>query len=393
MRIAVAANGSSVHTERWVDLLSARGHEMLVVWEADDLSDAALARYRPEVQHIVRDSLRTRLRGRSSPTEALSPHRVAARFKPDLVQGMYLVRYGWTAAELGHPLVQFAWGTDVVALAPWHDKNPYRAAAGAYYKLRTLHAVRRADLVLCDSAPIGETVKRSVPGSRVELIRIGVEVTHEAHSARAWRTELGLSAEAFVLLSTRLFRPNYNIDAIIRSFAVAAAANPDLVLVLKDFDSVGDPEYRERCWLLIRELAMEERIRTVGELERPDLLALYRAADAFVSVPSRDAMAVSVLEAMAACVPVIASRTEGMDPEMLRDRVSALLVNPGDERGLSNAITELATSPALCEVLARNGRETVAAFGDLDRELDRTETLYAEVIDRQRGRRRQGAKQ
>lgn len=383
MRIAVAANGRSVHTERWVDALSARGHELIVVWEAEDVSETALARYRPEVGHVVRATLRHGLRRPSSPVETVRPRRLAARFNPDIVQGMYLVRHGWTAAEIGRPLVQFAWGSDVVALEPWFDRSPPRAAANAYYKARTLHAVRCADIVLCDSAQLGATVQRSVPKVRVELVRFGVEVRRDAHSARDWRAELSLPGDAFVLLSARLLRSNYNIDTIIRSFATVAAGNPDLVLIVKDFESAGDSAYREHCHDLIGSLAIGDRVRFVGELERPDLLALYRAADAFVSVPSRDATAASVLEAMAASLPVIASRTDGTDPAVLRDGVSALLVAPRDESELATAMITVARDPSVRESLAQSGRDTVARFGDVDREIERTEQLYADVIARQ----------
>ena len=156
--------------------------------------------------------------------------------------------------------------------------------------------------------------------------------------------------------------PNYNIDTIIRAFAVVASSRADAVMILKDFRSFGEEAYREDCRKLIRELQIEERVRVVGELDRPDLLALYKAADVFVSVPSSDATSVSVMEAMAAEVPVIASRTDGIDPSVLSHDVSALLVEPGDVTPLADAISQLHGSPASRRSLAAEALERVRAW-------------------------------
>jgi glycosyltransferase involved in cell wall biosynthesis len=381
MKIALSADGRSPHTQRWADAFAARGHELTVVWQFDHVNEAALARYRPDVQHLARWSPLGLRSNRHAPIERVRTARLAARIKPDIVQGMYLVSCGWTAAAIGRPLVQFALGSDVLALGSLPATSPRRAAGNAYRRWRTMHAVQRADVVLCDSAAIAQSVKTHVPGTRVEIIRIGVELSVNRHSARSWRSELGIAGDALVVLSTRLLTPNYNIETIIRAFASVLTAIPNGVLILKDFHSFGDRSYRERCHAVIRELGIADSVRHVGEINRPDLLGLYRAADIYVSVPTHDANAVSVLEAMAARVPVIAARTEGMDPAVLRDGDSALLVIAEDVPGLAEAIMALHSSPALRSRLMQQGEATVRSIGDFEREIDRAEQLYIELVE------------
>jgi len=379
MKIALSANGRSPHTERWANALASRGHELTVVWEVDQVSEAALAQYRSEVRHIARRPGGWPIRRVACPIEQAPAGSLAGRIRPDVVQGMDLTRHGWTAARFGGPVVQFALGSDVAWLA---------ARGGAhsrYVRWRTRRALARADLLLCDSLSIARSLRTLVPGRRVEVIRLGVELSDDTRSARDWRSELELDEASFVVLSTRLLRPNYNIKTIIRAFAAAAEAIPGALLVLKDFESFGDPEYRERCRRLIDRLGVADRTRHVGEVNRPDLLALYRTADVFVSVPSNDSTAASVLEAMAASLPVVATRTDGLDPAVLRDGESALLVEPGDPSALAAALRRLHDSPALRERLADDGLATVAATGDLEREIEKAESLYQDVIRRRRG--------
>ena len=354
---------------------------MTLIWQANHLDEAAMSRYAVDVNHFACASPFSPRTDRTGLVERLSPASLRHRIKPDLVQGMYLVQCGWTAAALGRPLVQFALGSDVLVFEPVPLTTPRKALGHAYRRWRTVRAVQSADAVLCDSAQVGRSLQDFVRGTRVEIVRISVELRN-ASSGREWRRDLGITQDAFVLLSTRLLTPNYNIMTIIRAFAIVLEMVPDCVLVLKDFESFGDAAYRASCHRLIRELGIANSVRNVGELERSDLLALYRAADVFVSVPTNDSTSVSVLEAMAASVPVVASTTAGMDSAVLRADESALLVIPGDSFGLADAIMRLYRSPALSSRLSQQGEETVTAIGDFDHELDRAEELFLELVER-----------
>lgn len=381
LRIAISADGRSPHTERWANALASRGHEVTLVWRPNLVTALALSRYDAKVRHFAATSMNSRHRG-DGLVEGLNTTRLRRRIRPDIVQGMYLVDFGWTAAKLGRPLVQFALGSDVLDLQPAPIAPSRKALGRAYVRWRTAEAVKRADAVLCDSEQIRRSLETYVPGTRVEIVRIGVELNGDASSGRQWRSELAIPGDAFVLLSSRLFTPNYNILTIIRAFAKVREAIPECVLILKDLESMGDDGYRAACRQLIDELGIGEAVRHVGELERADLLALYRAADVVVTVPTNDATAVSLLEAMAASVPVVASRTGGMDAAILRDGETALLVTPEDLVGLADAITRLHGSSALRVELVAEAQMTVRSIGDFEQGIDQAEELYSELVRR-----------
>ena len=151
--------------------------------------------------------------------------------------------------------------------------------------------------------------------------------------------------------------------------------------MLKEYPPSSDADYRRRCLELIDEFGIGDAVRTVGELEREELLELHAAADVYLSVPSRDGTAVSVLEAMAAGVAIVAirrARHRPGDPSLRRNGAAGASGGLGGARvrgrQLSGATTELRAR------LGRRAAEIVRLHGDFDRELDRAVELYEELV-------------
>lgn len=378
-RLVLCGDGRSPHTQRWADALQERGFDVVVVWRRDQLDAVRLRAYSPEVRHeVAGDALSPR-----RPWREVAARReardLARRLRPDVVHGLYLQHHGWTAADFGvKPLVLSALGSDVMQLDE-QPSGPLRSrAVGRYVNARTVRAVRAADLVLCDSAEIARRIERLAPGTPTDLLRFGVEPAPAVDGA--WRERLGIRAGCFVVLSTRLFKPNYNIDVIVRAFARIRTTLPDAVLVLKEYAPFGDAPYRAEIVSLVEELGLGASVKLVGELEQDELRALVGAADVLVSVPTTDATAVSVFEAMSARVPVVASRAAGVDPEVLRHDESVWLVEVGDVEGLAAALVGLAQDDAARSRIAAGGYATFERVGEAGAEFDRAAGLYRDLL-------------
>ena len=381
MRVALCADGRSPHTYRWANAVADRGHEVAVVWERPDIAGADLTRYRDSISHHTHVRATPQRRPWMLPLAPVTAHRLARELRPDLVHGLYLSGYGWTAHALRtRPLVLSALGSDVLDLAR-RTALSFPSGGAGYGAWRTRRAVAAADVVLADSVAIADEVVRSVPSANTRIVRFGAEIRAATPAARSeWRGRLHVDERAFVALSSRVIRPNYNIDAIIRAFAEVHARIPGSVLVLKEYPPTSDEDYRRRCLDLIDELGIGDAVRAVGELEPEELRDLHAAADVYISVPSRDGTAVSVLEAMAAGVAIVATDAPGIDPEILRNGETALLVPPGDPAALASAVVDLAGDDELRARLARRAAEIVRLYGDFDRELDRAVELYEALV-------------
>ena len=135
---------------------------------------------------------------------------------------------------------------------------------------------------------------------------------------------------------------------------------------------IGDGPDRDALQARIDEYGLTGSVTLVGRMTTDAVAAELAAADVLVapSVPTRggkrEGIPVVLMEAMATGLPVVASRLSGI-PELVTDGVSGLLVAPGDDTALADALASLAADPALRARLGAAGRETVMRDFDVDR--------------------------
>jgi glycosyltransferase involved in cell wall biosynthesis len=126
---------------------------------------------------------------------------------------------------------------------------------------------------------------------------------------------------------------------------------------------VGEGPDRDRLEEEIHALGLDNRVRLAGE--RRDVPELLARADVFVLSSASEGMPVSVLEAMAAGLPVVASRVGGV-PEQIADGETGLLVEPGDPDELAAALTRLTHDAALRGRLGSAARARAERAFDLE---------------------------
>jgi glycosyltransferase involved in cell wall biosynthesis len=154
-------------------------------------------------------------------------------------------------------------------------------------------------------------------------------------------------------------------------------------LRIDSFDAliVGDGPDRARLEEQIEALGLSDRIRLAGE--RRDVPRMLATADAFVLPSASEGHPVSILEAMAAGLPVVASRVGGV-PEQVFHEETGLLVEPGDPGELAAALERLIGDPFLRRRLGAAGRARAElAFG-----LDTFRRAHVEVYSRELTTRR-----
>jgi colanic acid/amylovoran biosynthesis glycosyltransferase len=144
---------------------------------------------------------------------------------------------------------------------------------------------------------------------------------------------------------------------------------------------IGHGSMQKELEQLIVDLKLQDSIALLGALPNTEVMARYAQATLFVQASiiaenaDRDGIPNVILESMASGVPVVATRVSGI-PEVVDDGVTGLLVNPGDERPLAEAIARLLSDSKLCDRLARKGRQLVEQKFDIRTNTDRLIELF-----------------
>lgn len=137
---------------------------------------------------------------------------------------------------------------------------------------------------------------------------------------------------------------------------------------------VGDGPLREQLEQTARDLGIAERTVLHGAVEPTRVGALLRRAAAFVLNSSYEGLPHVVLEAMAAGVPVVATRAGGTS-EVVVDGESGFLVNPGDTPALTESLRRVVEDPATSDRLVRAAHARIERHFSETAMIDATEEL------------------
>ena len=204
-----------------------------------------------------------------------------------------------------------------------------------------------------------------------------------AHTCRASRTVVIYNGVALdvplrapgagpvTLLSVGRLRPPKDFMTLLR------AIEPGSVRVR----IVGDGPERAALEAEVARLGLERTVELLGM--RGDVGELLAAADVFVLASDSEGLPMSVLEAMAAGLPVVASAVGGV-PELVREGETGMLVPPRDSAALAGAIRRLVEDPALRDRLGAAGRQRVEREFSLARFQREHLELYRDYVKRAR---------
>ena len=211
--------------------------------------------------------------------------------------------------------------------------------------------------------------------ARIEVIRNGVDAARFDRPAERERVrrELGIARKAVAVGMVGRLSREKGVDVFMRCAARVAEECADAVFVV-----VGDGPERgalERMAGSPARVVMTGWRDDVGEtLSALDVLALTSRSE---SAPN------AALEAMAAGLPVVATRVGGT-PEIVEDEVTGLLAPSEDVAGLSERLTRLCRSAALRRMMGRRGRRRIEERFSMRRMVERYEALYEELVGRGR---------
>ena len=236
---------------------------------------------------------------------------------------------------------------------------------------RAMHAVLgNSRSVIC------ELVAEGVAADRLGLIYNGIDTARfsAAGAREPSRAKLGLAPAALTMCIVANLIPYKAHDDLIEALALAAPSLPDgwRLLVAGRDDGIG-----EALRAQARRLSLHDNIVFLGS--RDDIENILNASDIGILCSRTEGFSNSILEGMAAGLPMIVTGVGG-NAEAVIDGATGLVVPANDPRRLSMAIVKLAGDPALRAALGKSGRERVTQQFGLDRFVESHQRLYQALV-------------
>ncbi len=166
--------------------------------------------------------------------------------------------------------------------------------------------------------------------------------------------------------------PVKDFATMLRAVRMVADADPAFQL-----DIVGDGPSRPDLERLRRQLRLERHVTFHGA--RPDARSLLAQAKLFVQSSLSEGISLTLLEAMAAGVPIVATRVGGT-PEVVNHGVTGLLVPPGEPAALAAAMLTMLGDSDLAEGMSRSARMRAEHEFNLRKMTASYEALYEEAV-------------
>jgi glycosyltransferase involved in cell wall biosynthesis len=355
---ADAVGGASVHVLELASAMRERGHEVLVLVGGEGPVTELLAAAGVPVRRL------RHLRRSVNPLHDARAFRELGEalraFRPDLLS-THTAKAGWlgraAARRLGIPVLYTPHG--------WPLGNREPGPRGAVFRLAERTAAPWTTSIVCVCEYERHLALTHGIGRPDQLVVIHNGVRNIPANLRADPGKTPVR-----LVSVARFEPPKDPELLLRALAPLARLSWTL-------DFIGDGPLETACRKLAQTLGLEARVNFLGY--RTDVAQVLASAQIFVLASRSEAFPRSVLEAMRAGLPVVASDVGGIS-EAVDNETSGFLAGSGDERGLSASIRGLIENTAGRQRLGSAARLTFEAKFRLECMIDRTAGLYDTVV-------------
>ena len=213
---------------------------------------------------------------------------------------------------------------------------------------------------------------------KYQLIHYGIDYSEFARQDNKIREKLGIKPNELVVGMLSCFKPQKSPQDFIKLAFLINQNLSDIKFIL-----VGDGLLRKRIERLIAQLGLRQKVILTGW--RRDIPSILQAMDVFVLTSLWEGLPISVLEAICASVPVVATNTGGIS-EVISEGKTGFLIspadtkNPGDMRTMAEKVISLLKDVELRQKIAKHAKESLSPNFNLENMVNNTDNFYRNLI-------------
>ncbi len=216
---------------------------------------------------------------------------------------------------------------------------------------------RSVDRVIAPSAGLAEVLRGLKVDAPLKVIPNGIDVAHFAGGdPSGWRERLGVSTGDVLLVFVGRLSKEKNVRLLVEAFAAAASACPRAHLVL-----AGGGNEKAALEAIAIRAGVAGRIHFTGPLSYDQVSNLLAAADAFVTASVSEVHPLTVIEALAAGLPVVGIHSPGVS-DTIRHGWNGLLAGDTQPKNLTAQIIEICRSDEARANLSAAARQSAQEY-------------------------------
>jgi glycosyltransferase involved in cell wall biosynthesis len=214
-----------------------------------------------------------------------------------------------------------------------------------------------------------DMVAEGFPERSIQVVYNGIELGRRPQPAEraSVRAALGLPIDAFVVGTVGRLDPVKNLGALVDAMGLLKVRHPSAKAVI-----VGDGSERQALTERVSALGLTDAIVFTGY--RSDVRAVMAGFDAYVNCSTYEGVSLTILEAMASALPVVASAVGG-NPEVVIDQETGLLVRPSAQ-AMSTALGGLIENPGRRQTMGDAARWRVKRHFSIERMVNDYAAAY-----------------
>jgi len=277
------------------------------------------------------------------------------QINPDIIHVHYASSYGFLARISNIKYILSVWGSDVI---DFPNKS-------ILHKILIKKNLKKASIIFATSDYLKEVTGKLVQGRNIIVTPFGV-------NTELFKPIPVQKKDGITIGCVKSLLYIYGIDVLIKAFSIVKKKHKDLTLKLL---IVGEGSYKSALCLLVDELKISDDVIFQPFTPNENLPAVYSKIDIFANLSRYESFGVSVLEASASEIPVIATGKGGL-VETVIDGVTGLLVEVENVEQKAESMERLILDKELRKALGKHGRTHVLENYNIEKSMEKFENIY-----------------
>lgn len=254
--------------------------------------------------------------------------------------------HGYKADLYGYLAAKKSKTTLVSTCHTWYD-NDWRVYL---YGVIDRFVLRRFRMIVAVSNDVANRLREAgVPEKKIRIINNGIDIDALSNAEPALRK--GVPPTQRIVGIVGRLSPEKGIEGFLSAASKIKISHPQTTFVV-----IGEGPERDNLYATARKLGIQDTVRFTGKLD--NMAEVYASLDVIVSSSVKEGLPLTILEALAARLPVVATSV-GAVPTVILHNQTGLLAPPRDADALAREIIRFLDNPELARTLAMQGHKLV----------------------------------